>query len=221
MQLLKIDSPEQATETLVAALKAALEKQPAVTWLVPGGSNIAITVAAMAGLPDALTEKLIIAQTDERYGELGHQDSNWRQLIEAGFQLKKAKALPILTNEPLSLQGTATRYAKNIGELIMLTYKIGQFGIGPDGHIAGIKPDSPAAVANGLAVGYQAEDFERVTITFGAIRQLDEAFAFVFGESKRATLEALANEHHQPLLQPAQILKSLSNSLVYNDQIAG
>lgn len=221
MQLIKIDNADQAAETLAGALQTALEQYPAVTWLVPGGSNIAITVAAMASLPDELTEKLIIAQTDERYGPLGHPDSNWRQLVEAGFKLKKAKALPVLTDEPLSLEETSARYAGHIGELIKLTYKIGQFGIGADGHIAGIKPDSPAAVANGLAVGYQAEDFNRVTITFGAIRQLDEAFAFVFGENKRAMLEALANEHHQPLLQPAQILKSLSNSFVYNDQIAG
>lgn len=220
MKFIKI-KPEQAAETLATTLIEALKKYNTVTWFVPGGSNIGITVAAMAAIPEELTGKLIIAQTDERYGPMGHKDSNWQQLIDAGFELKNANAQPVLTLEPLPLAETAQIYANKIRALEGMTYKIGQFGIGADSHIAGIKPGSPASVAEGLAAGYEAEDFQRVTMTFTAIRQLNEAHAFVFGEAKRAALSALANESHQPMLQPAQILKSNDKSFIYNDLLEG
>lgn len=219
MQIVEVENQNEAAEKLSTTLKSALEKFPAVTWFIPGGSNIAIAASAMAQIPEELTTKLILAQTDERYGPVGHKDSNWQQLLDAGFELKQAKALPILHEPELPLGGTAELAAKITGELIKSTYTIGQFGIGPDSHIAGIKPDSPASVASGLATGYEWSDFTRITLTFSAIRQLNQILAFTFGESKKAMLESLVNEHHQPMTQPAQILKSVANAVVYNDQI--
>lgn len=209
----------QAGETLAAKLKTALEKYPVVTWFVPGGSNIKVAVEALAELPPELTEKLILAQTDERYGPLDHPDSNWKQLKDAGLALGQAKALPVLTAQPLSLADTASHYAKVTAELIRDSYKIGHFGIGPDGHIAGIKPDTPASVASGLVVGYEHSDFIRITLTFSAIRQMNEAYAFVFGEAKKSILESLEGDSRQLIDQPAQILKSIDGSIIYNDQI--
>lgn len=219
MQLVKIASHNGAAEVLAEALKSALEKFPAVTWLVSGGSNIAISVAAMNLLDSELTKKLILAQTDERYGPVGHKDSNWQQLKDAGFNFKRAKSLPILYGPQLPLADTASASAKAIGELIKRTYTLGQFGIGGDGHIAGIKPDSPASVATGLVCGYEWSDFTRITLAFSAIRQLNQVLTFVFGETKKSTLETLANDQHQPMTQPMQILKSVNNSIIYNDQI--
>lgn len=218
MKFVKIQ-PFQAGETLAGLLTAALEKYPVVTWFVPGGSNIKITVEALAAIPDELKQKLILAQTDERYGPLDHPDSNWKQLLDAGLELGKAKALPVLSSEPLPLADRAEVYSKIVAELIKDSYKIGQFGIGDDGHIAGIKPDTPASVASGLVIGYEHTDFIRITLTFSAIRQMNEAYAFVFGENKRAMLEELEGDSRQLIDQPAQILKSIDESIIYNDQI--
>ena len=35
--------------------------------------------------------------TDERYGPVGHPDSNWSQLLQKGFDLPQAKLVPVLT----------------------------------------------------------------------------------------------------------------------------
>lgn len=219
MQIVRLRDSKQAAVRLADVLTNALKQNPAVTWLLPGGSNIAISVAAMELIPAELTSKLFLSQTDERYGPVGFADSNWQQLKDASFKFGQAKLLPFLREPQLSLEDTAEEASKVVAEIIKSSYTIGQFGMGADSHIAGIKPGSPASVASGLVVGYEWEDFTRITLTFNAIRQLNVALAFVFGESKKAMLEALENEHHQPMTSPAQILKSLTRATVYNDQI--
>lgn len=218
MRFIKIE-PDQASKVLAEALESALKSHPVVTWLVPGGSNIAISVAALEQIPPELVEKLIIAQTDERYGPLNHPDSNWKQLADAGLKLGSIPTFPILTELNLPLELTAQRYGKITAEILRDSYAIGQFGIGPDGHIAGILPDTPASVASGLVSGYEAGEFSRITLTFSAIKQLNEAYAFVFGKSKFEALDGLANDTHSLIDQPAQVLKSIDKAIIYSDQL--
>ncbi len=218
MRFIKIEQKE-AAGVLAETLQSALKQSVPVTWFLSGGSNIDITIAAMEQLPEELTKNLILAQVDERYGSVGHPDSNWKQLLDAGLNIKQARAMPILHDPELPLIDTAAITAKMTGELIKRTYTIGQFGVGSDYHIAGIKPDSPACIARDLAVGYEWTDFKRITITFDAIRQMNRVLTFMFGETKKPVLDSLMNEHHQPLAQPVQILKSIDSSVVYNDQL--
>lgn len=217
MEIVKIE-PSEAAGILARALKEALEQHDIVTWFLPGGSNIKTSIEAMDLLPDELTERLYLSQTDERFGPLGHKDSNWQQLEDLGFKVKKAKTAMFLQDQTSSLGDVTANAGDIIQNLILKSYTIGQFGIGPDGHIAGIKPGSPASVATGLTSGYPWEDFTRVTMTFAAIRQLNQVLAFAFGEPKAHTLSALRDESHQLINQPAAILKS-ARATLYNDQI--
>lgn len=218
MEIVKIE-PAEAGGILAQILKNTLERVDAVTWFLPGGSNIKTAVEAMDQIPDKLSEKLILSQTDERFGPLGHKDSNWQQLKDLGFNPKRARPLMFLQNQTDSLEDVTRRAGEIIGKLLSDTYTIGQFGIGPDGHIAGIKPGSPASVATGLSSGYEWEDFTRITMTFSAIHQLGDVLAFAFGEAKAKTLTALRDESHQLINQPAAVLKSARTSTLYNDQI--
>jgi 6-phosphogluconolactonase/glucosamine-6-phosphate isomerase/deaminase len=80
-------------------------------------------------------------------------------------------------------------------------------------------PGSPAITDEKFVAGYDAGNFTRITLTPPALRQIAVAFAFVYGKSK---FEALQNLHDNDLPldeQPAQILKQLNESYVYNDQI--
>ena len=201
------------------ALTSALRAHDKVIWLVSGGSNIAISVDAMRQLDDALTQKLVIMQTDERFVPLDSDDCNWRQLHNAGFDTKHAAVFPVLA-EGESRDETVARYGETVlREFIAADYIIGQFGVGSDGHIAGIKPSSPASTSNELVCGYQGEDFERVTLTFPALQQVDEAFAFVFGDAKRPVLERLLDDIPSLAEFPAGVLRTTPISTVYNDQI--
>ena len=206
-------------QKMADALTSALEAHDRVIWLVSGGSNITISVDAMRRLDDVLTQKLVIMQTDERFVPLDSDDCNWRQLHNAGCDTKYAAVFPVLA-EGESRDETVARYGETVlREFIAADYIIGQFGVGSDGHIAGIKPSSPASTSNELVCGYQGEDFERVTLTFPALQQVDEAFAFVFGDAKRPVLERLLDDMPSLAEFPAGVLRTTPISTVYNDQI--
>ena len=203
---------------LAHRLTMALESHNRVVWLVPGGSNIAISIEAMAQLDAELTKKLVILQTDERYVPLDSSDCNWKQLCDRGFDSKQARAYPMLTDDA-SRDEVVQRYMQVVvREFATADYIIGQFGIGADGHIAGIKPRSLASMTQELVVGYQAEDFNRVTLTFTALSQLNEAVTFMFGADKQPVLDKLADGTPYNLAEfPAGIIQPIAVSTVYND----
>ena len=215
MEFLKI-SPDMAS-IVADALSNALNQYKSVIWLVPGGSNIPLVVDTMALIDESLTHTLIIMQTDERYGTLQSPDCNWRQLLQAGFNPKHAQVYPILVNDEETLAEASSRYNQTLQEQFdRADYSIGQFGIGTDGHTAGIKPDSVATRARQLAVGYEAEDFSRITMTFAAIHKLHAAYCFAFGANKQLVVEQL-KENSTPIeTLPAGVLATVPISKIYS-----
>ncbi|MGH7237587.1 MAG: 6-phosphogluconolactonase [Candidatus Saccharimonadales bacterium] len=207
-------------QALLEALKKALKNNKRVLWLVPGGSNIPVSAAVMKELDAASTEKLAVMLTDERFGPVGHKDSNLRQLFEAGFEAKKATVVPVL-HDGLDLEQTVNLYANAAHTAFAsATAVIGQFGMGPDGHLAGIKPHSLAANAEGVwVVGYEWEDFTRLTLTGPAFEQVKTAFVLAYGEAKKSALNDLKSKKLTIAEQPAQLLKKLKTVSVYNDQV--
>ena len=100
---------------------------------------------------------------------------------------------------------------------------IGQFGMGTDGHIAGIVPGSPADndSLNSLVVGYVSQPFTRITLTFNGIRRINSAFLLAYGSDKHQQLDRLINQDLPLTEQPAQIIKEVRESYLYNDQLEG
>jgi 6-phosphogluconolactonase/glucosamine-6-phosphate isomerase/deaminase len=205
---------------LTDRLVRELDGSKRVLWLVSGGSNVPASVSVMLNVPARLSRNLSISLIDERWGKPGHKDSNWQQLLQAGFDGKRASLLPVLR------PGSAFKQSiKDFGDLIKRAFDendiaIGQLGIGADGHIAGILPGSAAAQeSKDLAAGYEAPPLKRLTLTFPALRRLDSAYVFAFGGPKRQTLESLRTRKTGLSEQPAQILKELKEAYVYNDQV--
>ncbi|HVU59596.1 MAG TPA: 6-phosphogluconolactonase [Candidatus Saccharimonadales bacterium] len=220
MQFVRADAGEGIVK-LSSMLDERLGEGQQVLWLVPGGSNIPHVVKVMTALPDGHTKHLTILPGDERYGPVGHLNSNVKQLYDAGFDPKHAKFIPILHDKPLD--ETTRVFEETAGKLFAASdVVIGQFGIGPDGHIAAILPHSAGATALGeLAVDYETPGaFTRITLTFPALRRVQTAFVFAYGESKRSTLTQLRDETMPLDIQPAQILKAIPEVYIYNDQVA-
>lgn len=211
---------ETAQSDLQKRLTHELETGKKVLWLVSGGSNIDATVAIQNKLDEELTENLSIMLIDERYGQPGHADSNWQQLMQAGFSPKKAHLMPVLLSNS-NLDRTAMHYNNMTAQAFAENdVAIAQLGMGPDGHIAGILPHSMASkVSQQLAVGYEHESFNRLTLTFAAIEMVDAVYLFVYGESKRDALLKLRDEGLSPEDHPAQFLKQLPEVHLYNDQL--
>jgi 6-phosphogluconolactonase/glucosamine-6-phosphate isomerase/deaminase len=215
LKFANIASPQEAVDILTERLASELTAKKRVLWLVSGGSNIAIEVAVMQKLPANLQPYLAI-MLDERYGPVGHKNSNLQQLYKAGFAPAKATVVPVLTPENLSLEATAARYqaaAKTAFDNADVI--IAQLGIGADGHISGILPGSTAVAAKGLVAGYRTAEFERITFTFAALKKVTATYVFAFGEGKREQLERLRDQKLPLKIQPAQILKRIPEAYVY------
>ncbi|MFA6295063.1 MAG: 6-phosphogluconolactonase [Candidatus Paceibacterota bacterium] len=249
MVFITTQSPAEGIKAFASQIGGLLCKDKKVLWLVPGGTNIPISVEVMKIVRKQVSEKLMnnltVTLTDERFGPVGHKDSNWEQLMLAGFDFSGIQTLPVLKN--LSLEETVNEFSKNIerafslpispisktdslpvGEVIPLENSstseiingndivIGQFGIGPDGHIAGILPNSSAVKSLNTTFSYTAPPFTRITLTPKALLKISIAYAFVFGESKREAISNLQIKNLSIEEQPAQILKKLKEAYLYS-----
>lgn len=138
----KIITDDQVAEYLASSIKHHLENNESVFWLVAGGSSIPVAVSASKILTGSNLKNLSVSLTDERYGPIGHKDSNWQQLHDAGFVLSGARLLPVLEGD--NLENTVLSYAGMLSSQIKnCHFSIGLFGIGLDGHTVGILPKVP------------------------------------------------------------------------------
>ncbi len=220
MGFISSKDPKEGTRALAERISSALAEDKRVLWLICGGSNIPIAVEAMKQIRAAKAplENFTIAQTDERYGPVGHPDSNWKQMQDDGFDFSSVRTIPILMGAPLGK--TVADYEQAIAPALEgQDLIVGQFGMGEDGHIAGIQPHTPAVSETRLVSGYQGTPFIRVTLTFPALKKIHVAYAFVYGASKRAPAERLKDEDIPLDEEPAQILKQLPEAYFYSDQI--
>jgi 6-phosphogluconolactonase/glucosamine-6-phosphate isomerase/deaminase len=220
MQYILTAGWEDGVADLTVRLVRELASGKRVLWLVSGGSNIPASVQIMDNLSGALSQNLTVMLADERYGEPGHAESNWAQLLRAGFKQGQATLLPIL-QAGLNLKQTVARY-NQLAKQAFADHDIiiAQLGVGRDGEICGIVANSPAALeTTELIVSYQDPPLARLTLTFAGLRQISAVYAFAFGQPKHKVLVSLATEPLTPDEQPAQILKQLPEAYVYNDQV--
>jgi 6-phosphogluconolactonase/glucosamine-6-phosphate isomerase/deaminase len=160
-------------------------------------------------------ESIAVTLTDERYGPVGHADSNWQQLLYSGFVLPGAKLIPVLNGA--SRTETARTYNKILEqELATVDYRIALLGLGADGHTAGILPHSPAVLSPDLVCAYDAGNFQRLTMTPRALAWLDEAVVYAVGENKWPALAKLAEDVNIKD-QPAQAWKQITKLTIFSD----
>ena len=171
-----------------------------------------------------MKEKLAVTLTDERYGNIGHADSNWIQLLQNGFDISAVRALPVLCG--LEPKETVIKFGKNYRDLTAWAdIIIGQFGLGSDGHTAGVLPDTIGVKDQGTACFYksnptsqgygEARKYDRITLTLKTIRNINIAYVFAFGESKKEIVEKLKKEEISLEEMPAQIMKEIPESYLY------
>ena len=99
-------------------------------------------------------------QVDERYVPSDHPDSNYKMITDAGLNLEH------YFDTSLPIEECLTKYEKELPEQFDLTI----LGIGPDGHIASIFPNTKLPeknVAHSKTTNFAIED--RLTLTFTPI----------------------------------------------------
>lgn len=207
---------EEAAEFIASSILNQLRLGNHVLFFMPGGSGIDVAIKVSIFIREHAHKNLTITLTDERYGKIGHPDSNWYQLMRKGFDLKEAKFIPILVGE--DIEATTQRFNSLLKEELKLKqYKIGFFGIGKDGHTAGILPNSKAIDSKGFVSNYDTPTYSRITTTFNLIEKLDEAVVWAEGENKWPIIKNLLEEEISTTDQPAQILKKVPILTIFTD----
>lgn len=207
---------ESPAEFISESILRQLNSGKKVLFFVTGGSSVAVGVKVSVLLKNHDLKNLTVMLTDERYGPLGHPDSNWSQLLQKGFILPQAKLVPVLTGDSSVI--TTEKFNKNLEqEFKNAGYRIGLFGVGKDGHTAGNLPGSESVISKDLAFGYDTHAFYRITMTPKAIEKLDEIVVWMQGSEKWPVLEDLQNKDLNIIEQPAQILKKVLLLTFFSD----
>lgn len=209
----KITSAEEAGALQAEVISELLAASKRVLWLLSGGSAVHCAAETRRLLAHN-TRGLSVMQVDERFGPPGHPDCNWQKLLDAGFAPEGIKCYPMLDGS--GLQDTVDRYEALLAqEITAADAVVALLGIGADGHTAGILPHSPAVTATGLVTAYRGPDFERITMTSTAIKQITWALVYAPSPDKQAVVRDLLR--HQPVAtQPMQLLQSIPYVVVCN-----
>jgi 6-phosphogluconolactonase/glucosamine-6-phosphate isomerase/deaminase len=214
MKIRQTTSVDNIAGHIVNSLERELGYGRRAVFFVSGGSTIPVAVEVRNKLKN--TKGLSIMQVDERFGDVGHENSNWQQLLDAGLNTSGVTTIPTLAGK--DFEGTRKDFEIALHQALGGNhFVIGLFGIGTDGHTAGILPHSAAVTASSLASGYEGPDYQRLTITPRAIELMDEAIVWAAGDNKKSALEALQTDLSVDE-QPAQVLKKVKSLTIYTDQ---
>jgi 6-phosphogluconolactonase/glucosamine-6-phosphate isomerase/deaminase len=214
MEIHKLSSRESAVNEIKSLIQYEAHKSP-VLLLLPGGSASIIASQVLSSLTKAELSKITVSLTDERYGPVGHSDSNLKLLNTLGMpKSDELKIIPVLTNK--NPEETKIAWAKNLESLRKSHAVIGLFGIGNDYHIAGIKPGAEFDDVS-LTEFYTADDFERITITPRFFKEIDLAIVYAEGEEKVDAIDQISKNNDRRL-QPMQLVKDSGRALVYHIQ---
>lgn len=217
------DKPAQAEKEIAAEIVRQLRAKKRLLWLVSGGSAIAIQTNVMkrvtVAVPDLL-EQLLVFPVDERFGPAGHADSNFAQMEKAGFAPGSAFWFDMLAGN-LAFADTVSKYSAAAEAAFGSAHiVIATLGLGTDAHTAGVLPDSPAIeVSEPTVVGYEWQDYQRMTLSLEYLRRIDQAYLLAYGSSKEEALQRLRQNQEPLSALPAKILYDIPSVTVYNDFI--
>ena len=212
----KVNSSQQFIDDFSKRIKFLIKNNSRVLWIVSGGSNIETEVEIMNTISLKESAKLEIILSDERFGDKDHPDSNYLKLVSAGFKKKNSNFENILTNN--NPKEVARNYCNLFKAKIQKTdYIIAELGIGSDGHIAGVLPNSSAINCNELASYYDGPDFKRLTLTFNALIKINEAFIYSVGREKEKIIKLLQTKLNNPKEFPSQFLYEIKRVSIYNN----
>ncbi len=210
---------DDAAAYIAARITEHLITGDSVLWLVSGGSALIVAKQArdMLAVQAEALHNLTVGLIDERYGLVGHVDSNAEQLRTAGFAMNEITFKDVLVD---GLDQAATTAMYNdwlLRTSQQANFVLGLFGMGSDGHTAGILPFAPILQSTGALYDYYVgPDYERLSMTADAIQRCDEAVLYTTGQNKAAAMEAFVQDGPIDAV-PARIVKTAKKYTVFSD----
>ncbi|MEI8061996.1 MAG: 6-phosphogluconolactonase [bacterium] len=224
------DDPKGNAGAYINSLLATHASQP-VLLMLAGGSSLGVVSLIDV---DLLTDQVTVTVTDDRYTDdieannfaALQATSFYNSLIEAGAYCIDTQ---IFSGE--HHKEHSERFAKNLkewkrdfphGKIIAL------FGVGKDGHIAGIIPNvvsnvefdskfnNPDILATDL-IAQSDLHTERTTVTFPFMKSVDFPLVYIVGVEKAEALSLTVAKEGSMYTTPARILNEMKEPLIFTD----
>lgn len=199
---------EAAAEQFVASARAAIAKRGVFFVALAGGST-------PKGLYEKLTTSPYLEQIDwarvhlffgdERCVPATHDDSNFKMariamIDHVPIPAENVHRMPTETGDAAEV---AVRYAETMQQVMEgASFDLVLLGLGPDGHIASLFPETPALdVTDTLTTSLYVEKFDswRVTITYPVINAAKQVIVFISGEAKADIVRDITSDAVQGL----------------------
>jgi 6-phosphogluconolactonase len=218
---------EAAAEHFVVTARSAIAKRGVFYVALAGGSTPKGLYQKLATTPYGEQidwARLHIFFGDERCVAATHDDSNFKMA-----RLAMLDHLPIpaenvhrMPTESGDAAEVASRYEATI-KLVMedKPFDLVLLGLGPDGHIASLFPETPALeVTDTLTASLFVEKFQswRVTLTYPVINSARQVIVFIAGESKAEIVRDITSESVSGL--PVQRLAPTGDYYWFMDEAA-
>jgi len=202
---------------LAASIQEQLDAGKNVLWLVSGGSATHIAAEARNQVNIEELKRLHVCLVDERFVPVRDKNSNWERLASDGFDQMFTESHPIIKYN-LDAQALTSDYNQLITDILKdkNLYVIGLFGIGADGHTAGLLPGNPVMDSGDYVATFKGDDFERITITPKMIERIDEAVVFSMGTTKYDAIQKFIDDDDSIIA--TQVLKKIKNIRLYTDK---
>ncbi len=226
-----------AAARTVTRLADAIAAQGHAHLVLTGGGIGTKVLAAIAAAParDAVDWRLVdFWWGDERFEATGDPERNETGARAALLDAHRRRTRPGCTRSPARTARTATTRTRPppgtppswprrppAGAAVP-AFDVLMLGIGPEGHVASIFPESPAAYATGSVVAVRNSPKPpptRISFTFGAIQAAREVWILASGAEKAdAVAEALSGVSQDKL--PAAGARGRDRTLFLLDQAA-
>ena len=219
-----------AADLFVEQVGAVLKTRPFFTVALSGGStpeNLYRLLKSDSGINSAIDwEKIHFFWGDERRVPPDHIESNFRkanQALLAGLPLAHENVHRILS-ENSDAQSAARSYEREIVNFFQLQqgeyphFDLVWLGMGADGHIASLFPQSAALTEeNRLVTANWVAEFQsyRITMTLPVLNHARCIIVLVSGTAKADTLQKVLESNHQTPQFPAQMVRPRNGKLYW------
>jgi len=161
---------------------------------------------------------------DERYVPINDPDSNYRMVREALFDHVPILAENVhrMPTELIQPETAAQDYEKTLQDFWLTSlprFDLIQLGLGPDGHILSLFPNSPLLLEENRLVAVVTDSPKppstRITLTLPAINHAAQIHFFVTGAEKAEALRATLEGSRDLQKFPAQAIQPSNGQVIW------